>query len=248
VAHGLERIDWSAPWLAPWRDPGQALAARVEAGYSVAQALNSVPTAPRQFVPQAQLPRGLAYESFIFAQGQVPTRDGLHDFFNGLAWLRFPRTKLRLNALQAAHIAQCGIGPQRGAVRDALTLFDENVALLQAPDALWQALQYKRWDQVFGTLRPLWAQTQLIVFGHALTEKLLAPRKGMTAHVYRVLEPSHDLAAVDAWLATDLRAEVLARKPFAHVPVLGVPGWCPDNEAPAFYADAAVFRSPNHTR
>ena len=31
---------------------------------------------------------------------------------------------------------------------------------------------------------------------------------------------------------------------FAHLPVLGVPGWWPDNHVPTFYGDASVFRAP----
>ena len=50
--------------------------------------------------------------------------------------------------------------------------------------------------------------------------------------------------SVDAWMAADLSAEKLATKPFAHLPVLGVPGWWPDNASPDFYADASVFRAP----
>ena len=37
-------------------------------------------------------------------------------------------------------------------------------------------------------------------------------------------------------------AEVLRQKPFTPLPVLGVPGWWPANEATGFYADAQVFR------
>ena len=244
MAHGLERIDWDAPWLAPWRDPGEALARAVLAGQSVAQALNATQRAPKRFVPQAELPVGVAYEQHIFASGCVPTRDGLHDFFNGLVWLRFPRTKLRLNALQAAQIAASGIQPVRGPARDALTLFDENVALLQAPDALWEALQAKDWHRLLVTQRALWGQAQLVLFGHALMEKLVAPRKPITAHVFRVDAPSRAPEAVDAWLAATLDAQTLARKPFAPLPVLGVPGWWPANAEPGFYADPNVFRAP----
>ena len=43
--------------------------------------------------------------------------------------------------------------------------------------------------------------------------------------------------------AQDISAEKLASKPFAHLPVLGVPGWWPANEEPAFYADTSVFRA-----
>lgn len=244
MAHGLEAIDWSAPWLAPWRFPGEAIAQRVAAGASVAQALNAQVFAPKVFVPQAELPAGTAYEQFIFDTGRVPTRDGLHDFFNGLAWMHFPRTKVRLNLLQAAQIAQTGIQPVRGPARDALTVVDENAALLQAPDALWDALCAKDWQAVFGTLRPLWAQSNLVLFGHALLEKLVAPRKPITAHVLRVQAPGRSLADMDAWLAQALSAELLAQKPFAHLPVLGVPGWWAANEDAAFYADDTVFRRP----
>ena len=37
-------------------------------------------------------------------------------------------------------------------------------------------------------------------------------------------------------------ADRLAAKPFAVLPVLGVPGWWGANETAAFYADPAVFR------
>ena len=244
MAHGLEAINWDAPWLWPWRDPGEAVAQGVVSGQSVADALNAAQCAPKRFIPQAELPAGVAYEQHIFDTGCVPTRDGLHDFFNGLAWMHFPRTKLRLNELQAAQIASSGIKPVRGPARDALTLFDENVALLQAPDALWDALAAKDWTGLFVSLRPLWAETQLILFGHALTEKLVAPRKPITAHVFRVQEPSRALGDIDTWLAAELSAEVLATKPFSHLPVLGVPGWWAENEDSSFYADASVFRAP----
>jgi hypothetical protein len=243
VAHGLEAIDWDAPWLSPWRVPGQAIAQQVAAGLSVAQALNAVQSAPKRFVPQADLPAGVAYEQHIYETGRVPTRDGLHDFFNGLTWLRFPHTKLRLNALQAEQIARLGIQPVRGPARDALTLFDENVALLQAPDALWEALASKDWERLFVTQRALWSQAQLILFGHALTEKLVAPRKSITAHVFRVLTTDPQIAAIDDWIAHALTAELLATKPFAHLPVLGVPGWWLANEDSTFYADRGVFRA-----
>ena len=244
MAHGLENIHWDAPWLNVWRDPGEAIAQAVEQGATVTGALNAAQRAPKRFIPQADLPAGVAYEQHIFDTGCVPTRDGLHDFFNGLAWMHFPRTKVRLNELQAAQIAQTGIQPVRGPARDALTLFDENAALLQAPDALWNALAAKDWHTLFVTQRALWADANLILFGHALTEKLVAPRKPITAHVFRVGTQSRALEDIDTWLAAELSAEQLAAKPFAHLPVLGVPGWWAANEDAAFYADASVFRAP----
>jgi hypothetical protein len=129
-------------------------------------------------------------------------------------------------------------------VRDALTVFDENAAFLAAPDALWEALAAKDWHTLFVTERARWRQARLVLFGHALLEKLVFPRKPITAHVYRAHPASHSIADLDAWVAADLWAERLAAKPFAHLPVLGVPGWWPANEDPAFYADSSVFRLP----
>lgn len=242
----LGAIDWGSPWLADWRNPGAAVAQRVAQGLTVHEALNRQGAAPVRFVAQAELPGGVAYESHIFAAGGVPTREGLHDFFNGLCWMRFPRTKQRLNRLQAGEIARAGVGAVRGPVRDALTLFDENAALLQAPEPLWEALLARDWPCLFVTLRPLWPQARLVLFGHALLEKLARPYKSITAHVYRVPVPltlGSDLRDWDAWLASCLDADGLAAKPFTPLPVLGVPGWWADNADPAFYDDAQVFRA-----
>ena len=195
-----------------------------------------------RFVPQAQLPPGKAYEQAIHESGACPTREGLHDFFNALCWLHFPRTKTRLNQLQAHQIAERGIGAVRGATRDALTLFDENALLLQAPDALWNGLVAKDWPRLFGDLRALWANARVHPFGHALLEKLTQPRKAITAHVYRVPANLLDSDLLDFWLARHLSAAEFATKPFAHLPVLGIPGWWSANTDPAFYADPAVFR------
>ena len=247
MASDLAAIDWAAPWLVPYAQVGQGVAAKVAAGASSAAALNAslAPlTTPVRFVPQSDLPPREAYESYIFNSNCCPTREGLHDFFNGLAWLRFPLTKKRLNQLHVAQIARTGIQPVRGPARDGLTVFDENAAFLQAPDPLWDALVAKDWHRLFVTLRPLWLQAHLVLFGHALLEKLVSPRKAITAHVYRAQAASNSIADMDAWIAADLSAEKLAAKPFAHLPVLGVPGWWAANEEAAFYADAAVFRLP----
>ena len=247
----IAAINWHAPWLSPWRALGEAAAQQVLAGRAQPDALNHAAQslwpapdqAPVRFVPQSDLPPGMAYEQYIFDSGQCPTREGLHDFFNALAWLNFPLTKRRLNQLHVAQIARTGIAPVRGPARDALTLVDENAALLRAPDALWDALVAKDWRRVFGDLRPLWQQSQLMLFGHALLEKLVYPRKSMTAHVYRAHTVTDKIADMDAWLAADLSADKLASKPFAHLPVLGVPLWWPGNEQPGFYDDPSIFRA-----
>lgn len=217
-----------------------------DAGLSLPQALTLRSGASRpHFVPQSQLPGGMAYEQFIFDTGQVPTREGLHDFFNGLVWLRFPATKHLLNRLQAAQLAATGVGQVRGPVRDGITLFDENAVLMQAPDALWNALIARDWTRLFVDLRSLWTQARLVLFGHALLEKLVAPYKSITGHVFREPVPlalGHDLAAWDRWLAQRLADTELGAKPFTPLPVLGVPGWWPANQAVDFYTDTQVFR------
>ncbi|HEY0858247.1 MAG TPA: DUF3025 domain-containing protein [Albitalea sp.] len=239
-------VDWQRPWLAPTRALGAAVCADLERGDSVAAALNryagtETPTlaaGPLRFVAHEALPVGEAYEAFIRRTGQVPTRDNLHDLFNGLVWLAFAPLKRRLNELQAAEIERLGIGATRGPVRDALTLFDENAVLWQAPPELVDALHRRDWEGLFVTRRSQWREARTTLFGHALMDKLVTPRKAITAHAW--LAPQ----GVDAagHFAATLTADALAAKPFLPLPVLGVPGWWQDNADAGFYADASVFR------
>lgn len=256
MAHGLEVIDWSAAWLAHLRDKGEFAAQQANENTPLHETLNQCLTSPVHFVSQSSLPSGVAYERFIFDTHQCPTRDGLHDFFNALYWDLFPITKTRLNQLQAEQIAQLDSVKQRGAVRDAMTLLDENGALLIAPPELWETLIAMDWQRLFITLRPLWQQARLVPFGHALLEKLVNPRKPITAHVYIAQNAIKNIAFqainttatddfysnLDVYIATDLSAEKLASKPFAPLPILGVPNWWGANEDPQFYDDEAVFR------
>src|SRR5258705_10250474 len=95
---------------------------------------------PLVFVASGSRMRALDYERTISERGEIATRDGnLHDGFNALAWLRFPRTKAALNAvhLRAAEVAT---GNARGRARDAATLLDESGLLLCCSDAGMAAL------------------------------------------------------------------------------------------------------------
>ena len=58
---------------------------------------------------------------------------------------------------------------------------------------------------------------------------------------------TNSIADLDRWMAADLSAEKIASKPFAHLPVLGVPGWWPANTVAGFYDDASVFRLPRQS-
>lgn len=240
-------IHWSAPWFASVAEAGRAVQAAQAQGLPLPEALNRHAPGPLRAVSQSALPEGQAYEAFIAATASVPTRENLHDLFNGLIWHRFPASKRQLNRLQAQAIAADGVGAVRGPLRDAITLFDENAALLQAPEPLWRALRARDWTELFVAQRGAWARARLLPFGHALLEKLARPYKSITAHVLALPVPQllgDDLAAWDAWLAAQLDAARLRAKPFTPLPVLGVPGWWDGNADPAFYADAAVFRPP----
>jgi hypothetical protein len=241
-------LDTARPWLAPYARRAGAASAAMARGLGVAEALSSepvsieLPAGPLRFVPAHAAPADEAYEAFIFRTAQVPTRHNLHDFFNGLAWLHFPLAKRRLNELQAAEIARAGIGAVRGSLRDALTLFDENGAVLDAPAALWEALLARDWQRLFVAERARWREARLLVFGHALLEKLTSPRKPMTAHVLCAPGASPSIPIDDARIAAALDPAHLAGKPFAPLPVLGVPGWWAENQNFSFYDDSQVFR------
>lgn len=214
--------DWAAPWFAPYRSVAEPVLARLAAGQPVHQALGH-----ERFEPAAPLAAG--YEQHVATTGRVPTRDNAHDLFNGLVWLRCPGFKAALNR---AHIEAPPAAPgRRGPLRDALTLLDESGLLLAAPPALQATLVAQDWHALFVTGRALWQQAQARVVGHALLEKLLAPRKPLCARVLFV---------------DDIEAPVLpaALRPAAlpPLPVLGIPGWWPPNEVPAYYEDAQVFR------
>ena len=241
------------PWLSPYQDVIRQLIACADHATSLAAALNraatgqapvSLSAGPLTFVSQLYLPEGEAYEAFIARTACVPTRDNLHDLFNGLVWLKFPQLKRRLNELQAQQLQQDGVTSTRGAVRDALTLFDENAAVLQAPAVITEALRVRDWQALFVTHRAAWADASLTLFGHALMEKLTQPRKAMTAHVW-VIPERVDL---QTHLLEVLTPELLASKPHFPLPVLGVPGWWAANEAVGYYEDIRVFRPLNTAR
>lgn len=74
----------------------------------------------------------------------------------------------------------------------------------------------------------------------------MRPRKAITAHVWVLPWPAASAASssMQEQVAQSMTPQQLASRPFLPLPVLGVPGWWAPNEAPAFYRDDAVFRSP----
>ncbi|WP_394212017.1 DUF3025 domain-containing protein [Psychrobacter piscatorii] len=218
-----------------------------------------------QFVSQNALPEGEAYEHFIGTTGNIPTRDNLHDLFNGSIWLTFPKTKAVLNYYHMLEIAKQGISERRGRVRDTITVFDENGAVLVTSDAsIGEALIDFDWQASLVTPRAKWdnptqpdnsAQAAVYIFGHALLEQLLQPRKPLCAHsiVIYVTQSFFTLPLAERmsylddkvaeYMDTLLSKDDVTPRQLAPLPILGVPYFWAENTDTDFYEDSYVFRS-----
>ena len=226
------------------------------------------------FVSQNALPEAQGYEQFIGTTGNIPTRDNLHDLFNGSIWLTFPKTKALLNYYHMLEIAKHSDEPNtqkgRGRVRDTITVFDENGAVLVTADpSIGKALINFDWQASLVTARDKFdhpqrskpnAQAAVYIFGHALLEQLIEPRKPLCAHsvVINVSQDFFALATIerikylDNALANDMdkllsQDKVTPRK-LAPLPILGVPYFWAANAKPSFYDDDYVFRSGRKKR
>ena len=194
---------------------------------------------PLRFVPPAG--SDPYYEVHLFETGQLPTRAGnLHDLFNALCWLAFPRTKARINALHAAAIPR--EGGRRGRLRDLLTIFDEGGALVVCADAGLNALVREcRWKELFWERREqVRAAIRFLVLGHAVLEQALEPWPGITCKAL-FIDPAQDAdAQAAAWLGQ--LPEGATPRLLAPLPVFGYPGWLPASAQAGFYDDQRWFR------
>lgn len=212
---------------------------------------------PLRIVPPGPRRGAQKYEARIFLEGALPVRPGdWHDYFNVLAWLAFPRAKAALNARHHAELERqrAAGGRNRGPTQDALTLFDEGGVIVAASDErLLALLRGWRWKELFWERRAeLAARMRFFVFGHALYEKALQPFLGITARgLLLATSPgllaaplAEQLAELDARTAACLSApeRLKGTRELAVVPILGVPGWHPDNNTEAFYDNADYFR------
>lgn len=197
------------------------------------------------------------YEARIYRHGELQTRtQNWHDLFNLLAWLHFPRTKARLNALHYRELLHAsGHAANRSKLQDALTIFDEGGLIVASTDAQWLELirtfQWKTlfWEQRAAVVRDM----RFYLFGHALYEKALTPYKGLTAKAV-LLQVSSALFATDeatriAHLDTATAdwfgdgSALTSTQMLAPVPILGIPGWDSANEHGDYYDDTEYFRS-----
>lgn len=196
----------------------------------------------------------LPYEIRVYESAELECRErNWHDLFNVLVWLTFPRAKAALNA---RHHAAWSADPAggRGAVRDALTLFDESgLVVLSVQAELLQLIRDFQWKPLFWERRAVVARGMCVLpFGHALCEKALAPYRGLTGHAVLledgadllVLPPAERLAHVDAQLAAQISDPgfMQSTRQLAPLPVLGIPGWCAENAQATYYDDTNYFR------
>jgi hypothetical protein len=197
------------------------------------------------------------YEVRIHRAGELQLRmQNWHDLFNLLAWLTFPRAKAAINARHyRALLEQQSAGAlNRGTAQDALTLFDESGVIVASSDAellrdvrefAWKRLFWQRRERVESGLR-------CVIFGHALYEKALQPFVGITGrgvlfdvdHGFSALPPAQQLQQLDERLAARIADKALfcATRELAPLPLLGMPGWWPDNCRESFYDNTGYFR------
>lgn len=202
------------------------------------------------------------YEPRIYLRGEVQLRGcNWHDLFNALVWLTFPAAKAALNARHYEELLRqrASGAANRGPAQDALTLFDEGGVIVAVSKAgLAAMLSGCEWKELFWRRRAETARCMhFYLFGHALYEKALQPYAGVTGRgvLINVTEAFFDLPL--ARQLTDLDAWVAARtansrcftktRALVPVPVLGVPGWCEDNEREQYYDNAGYFRPARTT-
>lgn len=217
---------------------------------------------PLRFVAQeyGRLSFESQYEPRCYLKGEVQTRaDNWHDLLNALVWLVFPKAKAAINARHYEALTDIAESvdksrSQRGAVRDMNTLFDESGVIVACADPeLAGLLRDFRWKELFWSQRErVEASMDFFLFGHGLYEKALQPYVGMTGQglllpveqAFFGWPAERRLAHLDELLAQYLAAPEHCRDTaeLTPVPLLGVPGWTPDNDSPAYYDNTAYFR------
>ena len=221
-----------------------------------------------QFVPQGtgQLPFEMQYEPRCYLAGEIQTRSGnWHDLFNALVWLTFPKAKSAINACHYSALAGMTAsaesdGSQRGSVRDTSTLLDESGVVVPYSDqGLAELLRNFEWHHLFWKRRSEVLQRMgFYILGHGLYEKALSPYVGMTGQglLFRVESGFFDwpladrLAHLDILLADYLNCSgrYLSTRELSPVPLLGIPGWAPENESAEYYDNMAYFRTKRRAR
>jgi len=261
---------WTTEWLnrSPMFTPLRGVGARLpQIGWPNTELLNHLADdAGRVVNAQGQRVRFIdqalksnrvqdAFEPRTFLRGEVQVRPlDWHDLFNALVWMTFPTTKAVINARHYESLSGGETG-NRAPSRDALTLFDEDGALVLSSDAgLLELIREFRWKELFWNRRnEVRERMRFFLFGHALYQKALNPFIGMTGKAVLLNVPAEfaqqpleaQLAQTDRLLALHVwdRTHMTSGRELAPLPVLGVPGWWSANEQESFYENTDYFRA-----
>lgn len=186
-----------------------------------------------------------SYEPRIYLKGEIQTRrQSWHDFFNALVWQQFPLTKKVINRLQYELQSAHYPAKSRSPAENMLTLFDENGAIVIAKDASWlNLIREHRWHELFWQRRDrIMREMRVIVFGHGLYEKAMQPYVGLTAKCLLFID--EEIGDIDASISYFLsrKSAELRTQDLNPLPILGLPGWWPENANEAFYQNKSYFR------
>jgi hypothetical protein len=195
-----------------------------------------------------------AYETEINRSAVIPLRPlSWHDLFNALMWIAFPLTKSSLNAIHRRELL-CQQGGARSARRDAVTLLDECGIVLVVDDYDWTRMHEEHdWHELLVANREDWGRRiKPMNLGHGLLEQCLTPYIGLTGKALHLKMPAdwfelpedEQRHAVDDSLSKAIINDqcVLSTHELLPLPILGIPGWWPDNELPSFYSNRDYFR------
>lgn len=139
----------------------------------------------------------LSYETYIFEEGFIPTRDrSWHDFFNALIWRTLPRAKLELSKAQRAAQTERQLKSisQRSSLEDCLTMFDEGgIFTVVSPEiapVLKSAACGAQESEKVKIFREFGAE--LHIFGHGILEGIVGGDRGTRAICFVVPEISSE--------------------------------------------------------
>lgn len=208
-------------------------------------------------VPPGEVTREGGYENYVARHGCVPTRSrNWHDLFNFLAWVHFPETKAALHEVHIQEMAH-DADPRNARTQrqNSATLFDEaGVIVASAESALLESLQRLEFKSVFWNQRAsVESELRILVVGHALVDALRTPspepHSGFCGRgiFISLTKDEAALAPADLRRLVDARVALLLREgrldqPFDPVPVLGIPGWHPEQDE-GFYNNTHYFRA-----
>lgn len=243
------------PWLWPYGMEAAQFDLSTAALGAVARKLNHLHAATSHktpmFVNSVEALGALAYEKRVY-EGEIPTRDIAHDWYNGQVWLKFPQAKRFINQKHVADSSSRHVQSANGRsrLRDALTLFDESGALLLTTNQrLSGALLEHDWSALFELDRDTWAaRARVLVFGHGLLDALHKPHKGLCAKAIPVCVPDLNLVAEQLQtLVLNAVQGIVDPANLSPLPVMGVPGWFSESDSPGYYNDASIYRAkPTH--